>query len=93
MAASFGRTAANLCEQVGDPHSERARQGTELTQADVLAACLDVGDRRPADAGTIGKLKLRETAVRAQRANALADAALYRFGELVHSTRSSIPTL
>jgi len=93
MAASFGRAVSNLCEQVGDRDSQRVGEGAELPQPDVLPAGFDVGDRRPANEGTIGELALRETAVRAQRANALADAALYRFGELGHSTRSSIPTL
>jgi hypothetical protein len=49
MQRSFGRYGPNLCEQVGDPDSQRAGQGAELAQADVLAARLDVGDRRPAD--------------------------------------------
>src|SRR5947209_12732319 len=67
--------SVRLGQDVLDAHAERGGQRAELAQADVLAAGLDVGDRRPADPRALGESQLRETASRAQRAHALPDAA------------------
>src|SRR5947209_6992824 len=59
--------SVRLGQDVLDAHAERGGQRAELAQADVLAAGLDVGDRRPADPRALGESQLRETADRAAR--------------------------